>query len=138
MGWRGHSNYGKVRVIGDVGTLVRVATSNEKDVYSNQMETWTQALWCDVGEHPFSSKDPDKHSFGETRNVSRLTGNSYGQPVYQDQVEETDRITICGPCYAKQRPFQKLSEIPPGVDKKTYTRYLEEQAGMTPLIDDIQ
>lgn len=90
------------------------------------MDTWTTALWCKIGSHAFDPDDPDKHSYTETKPVRRITGNSYGQPVYQDEYEMTKTITICGPCYAKQTPFQTTTpEIPAGVDKQTYTEYLE-------------
>jgi hypothetical protein len=125
MIWAGHHNFGNTQ-----------ATMGVK----HMSDTWTHALWCDVGEHPFGSKDPDKHSFAETRTIQRLTGNSYGNPVYQDQEEETDRITICGPCFIKQRPFQKSpAQIPAGVDRETYTQWLEEKAGLNdqPTLDDL-
>ncbi len=126
--WSGHSNFGKSRA--DIGSMVRAMQHTGKA--DNQMaEVWATALWCKVGQHSFDPDDPDKHSFAETRTVQRLTGNSYGSPVYQDQEEQTGRITVCGPCYAKTRPFQQSPQaIPPGVDKQTYTEYLESQAGL--------
>ena len=90
------------------------------------MDTWTVALWCKIGGHSFDPDDPDKHSYTETRQVPKYRGNSYGAPVYQDETEVTKTITICGPCYAKQQPFQSNKpEIPAGVDPQTYTEYLE-------------
>lgn len=57
------------------------------------------ALWCDKGEHAFSAKDQDRQHFASTHTVPVQTGNSYGRPVYQDRVEVTEEIDICGPCW---------------------------------------
>lgn len=126
MFWQGHRNFGKVRYFGDVPESLIKAMTGDNTV----PDTWAVALWCKVGSHPFDPDDPDKHSFTETRPVRRLTGNSYGSPVYQDQNEETGRITVCGPCYAKQQPFRQTPAIPPGADPETYTEWLEEKAGL--------
>lgn len=48
----------------------------------------SQALWCDQGGHAFSSKDPGKRHFSETRTVDD------GYRVSQ----VTADMDICGPC----------------------------------------
>lgn len=48
----------------------------------------SQAIWCDQGGHAFSSKDPGKRHFSETRTVDD------GLRVSQVTAE----MDICGPC----------------------------------------
>lgn len=58
------------------------------------------SLWCEFGGwengHPFSSKDTEYQIMRQTKQVQKLTGNSFGQPTYQDREEVTDTIVICG------------------------------------------
>jgi hypothetical protein len=70
-------------------------------------------LWCDKGEHSFSAKDPDRQHFTNTHTERVPTGNSYGRTTYQDQVEVTEEIDICGPCWKSSGLFAKNKpEIP--------------------------
>lgn len=78
--------------------------------YNGQIERElevSKVLWCDKNEHPFSAKDPQRQHFTQTQTVPVMTGNSYGHPTYQDRQEVTEELDICGPCWAKQNPFQK-------------------------------
>lgn len=70
----------------------------------------SKALWCDVGNHAFSEKDPDKEHYTKTAKKKLMTGNSYGSPVYQEQEQATEEIDICGPCVAKQGLFQDQTD----------------------------
>jgi hypothetical protein len=123
MAWAGHRNFGKREEF-----LFVTPSELEPKRGRSKMDTWTVALWCDVGTHAFSPSDPDKHSYTETKQVQKYRGNSYGAAVYQDETEVTATITMCGPCYKKSRPFQTdatPAQIPAGVDPQTYTEYLE-------------
>lgn len=70
-----------------------------------KVHTMSGALWCDKGDHPFSTKDKFKQHFVNTHTVEVLTGNSYGQPTYQPRQEITEEMDICGPCWSKDNPF---------------------------------
>jgi hypothetical protein len=65
----------------------------------------SNALWCDKGEHAFSAKDMHKQHFVNTHTVQVNTGNSYGQPTFQQREEVTEEMDICGPCWLKDNPF---------------------------------
>lgn len=67
----------------------------------------SQSLWCDKGDHAFSSKDEDKQHFSQTQTVKFPTGNSYGRTTYEDRREVTEELDICGPCWKTGSPFQK-------------------------------
>jgi hypothetical protein len=55
------------------------------------------ALWCDAGEHAFSSKDPKKKVIIDVQEKE----NRYG-----DIVETREEFNMCGPCQAKTGLFQ--------------------------------
>ena len=57
------------------------------------------ALWCDKSDHAFSANDPDKQHFVNTHEVQVPTGNSFGRATYQERIEVTEEIDICGPCW---------------------------------------
>jgi hypothetical protein len=63
-------------------------------------------VWCDKGNHPFSGKDPNRQHFTQTKMVDVPTGNSYGQPTYQERQQVTSEMDICGPCWADENPFE--------------------------------
>lgn len=65
----------------------------------------SNALWCDKGEHAFSAKDQFKQHFVNTHSEPVLTGNSYGNPTYQNREIVTEEMDICGPCWSKDNPF---------------------------------
>lgn len=65
----------------------------------------SEVKWCDKGDHAFSAKDPGRQHFTQTQTVKVHTGNSYGNPTYQDQKEVTEELDICGPCWSKTNPF---------------------------------
>jgi hypothetical protein len=73
----------------------------------------SQALWCDKGEHAFSGKDPDKQHFVNTHEVQVPTGNSFGRATYQERVEVTEEIDICGPCWKSGGILSEKAAIPP-------------------------
>lgn len=84
----------------------------------------SQAIWCDVNDpntnafgqtgHPFSEKDPDRQHFTNSRNVNVQTGNSYGQPTYQERREVTEVFDMCGYHWRKQNPFSQ--EAPKAIE----------------------
>lgn len=78
----------------------------------------SQSLWCDKGDHAFSSKDEDKQHFSQTQTVKFPTGNSYGRTTYEDRREVTEELDICGPCWKTGSPFSK--------DKAAITGYSSE------------
>ena len=73
----------------------------------------SQALWCDKSEHAFSGKDPEKQHFVNTHEVQVPTGNSFGRATYQERVEVTEEIDICGPCWKSGGIMATKAEIPP-------------------------
>lgn len=82
------------------------------------------ALWCDIDDpetnalgqigHSFSQKDVDRRHFAQTAQVEVQTGNSYGNPTYQNRQEVTDELDMCGYHWRKQNPFlaKNTPEIP--------------------------
>lgn len=78
---------------------------------TEEIPAMSAALWCDKGDHAFSSKDPDKQHFVNTHTVEVPTGNSFGRPTYQERVEVTEEIDICGPCW-KSGGILAKKEIP--------------------------
>ena len=76
------------------------------------------ALWCDIDDpetnlphsqvpgHPFSDKDVNRQHFSRTGSERVNTGNSYGNPTYQDREIVTAEMEICGYHWQKQNPFQ--------------------------------
>jgi hypothetical protein len=69
-----------LRLVQDYSTIYSKAIREEQNM--------SQALWCDKGGHAFSSKDPGKRHFSETRSVDD------GYRVSQ----VTADMDICGPC----------------------------------------
>jgi hypothetical protein len=65
----------------------------------------SNVLWCDKGEHPFSVKDVNRQHFVNSHTVPVLTGNSYGNPTYQQREQVTEEIDICGPHWLNDNPF---------------------------------
>ena len=76
------------------------------------------ALWCDKGNHAFSSKDEDKQHFIQSHTVKVPTGNSYGERTYQERREITEEVDICGPCWKNNNPFQDGSDTPKEIPEK--------------------
>lgn len=84
----------------------------------------SQSLWCDVNDpetnvvgqigHSFSANDENRQHFTQTRKVNIPTGNSYGQPTYQERQEVTEVVDFCGYHWAKQNPF--LSRSPDAIE----------------------
>lgn len=80
----------------------------------------SDSLWCDVDDpemnvkgqigHPFSSKDANRRHYEQTVPVQVPTGNSYGQTTFQERLEVTEVLDMCGYHYAKTNPFQPLQE----------------------------
>lgn len=88
-------------------------------------------IWCEIDDpetnmtnqigHPFSSKDPDKRHYSDTRTVDVPTGNSYGRTTFQQREEVTEEFDMCGYHYRKQNPFlaRNKPEIPAPETSKT-------------------
>ena len=65
----------------------------------------TQALWCETGDHAFSEKDKGKRSYSEQIQIGE---DENGEAKYR-----TEHFTVCGPCSAAHKPFQKRDDNPP-------------------------
>lgn len=77
------------------------------------------ALWCDLGEHAFSSRDRKRTTF----NIETIDDET-GQPV-------SDQLTACGPHAAERKiTLTPRAELPAGADKELYTEFLEWKAGV--------
>jgi hypothetical protein len=86
---------------------------------AEKRETLSGALWCDLGEHAFSSRDRKRATY-KIQTLDEETG----QPV-------EDQLTACGP-HAAERQMQltrKPISPPPGADQQLYTEFLEWKAG---------
>lgn len=95
------------------------ATLNQVSHITGRTVFVSAALWCDMGEHSFSSKDRGKVTY-KIETTDAETG---------DPVEET--MTACGQCAAKRKAmFAPQPALPAGVDKEEYTRYLEWKNGL--------
>ena len=89
-----------------------------------RIEALSGALWCDLGEHAFSSRDRKRTTY-KIETVDEDTG----QPV-------TDQLTACGPHAAeRQAMLAPKPALPPGTDKQLYTEFLEWKAGIKPVPD---
>jgi hypothetical protein len=92
--WRGQAYPGQLRKI------------EINSQYGKVIHIMSGVLWCDKGEHPFSVKDVNKQHFVNTHTEPVLTGNSYGNPTYQQREQITEEIDICGPHWLNDNPFQ--------------------------------
>jgi hypothetical protein len=84
------------------------------------------ALWCDLGEHAFSSRDRKRTTYS----IQTLDEET-GQPV-------NDQLTACGPHAAERKamlaPKAALPAGPPkGADQELYTEFLEWKNGIKPV-----
>lgn len=87
-------------------------TQSEREMYVEQI----RVLWCMTDDpetnaphqvgHSFPDSDPNRRHFEETKPIHRQTGNSYGQPVYQDQDEVTTIVEMCGYHWERVNPFR--------------------------------
>ena len=82
------------------------------------------ALWCDLGEHAFSSRDRKRTTY-----TVETTDEETGLPM-------TDQITACGPHAAERKPMlAPKAALPAGADKELYTEFLEWKAGLASPAD---
>jgi hypothetical protein len=65
-------------------------------------EVVSEAKWCDAGNHAFSSNDPKRHRFSETKMEK--------DPEYGGQREVTTTVDVCGPCWDTNNPFQQSAD----------------------------
>jgi hypothetical protein len=65
-------------------------------------EIVSEAKWCDAGDHAFSSNDPKRHRFSETKMEK--------DPEYGGQREVTTTVDVCGPCWDTNNPFRQSAE----------------------------
>jgi hypothetical protein len=63
-------------------------------------------LWCDEGNHPFSSTDKQRERYTKQVGVRA--------PQYTEDVEHFD---ICGPCVTKKQELRSLPFNPPDDSK---------------------
>lgn len=76
-------------------------------------EIVSAALWCDAGDHAFSSNDEKRHRFSETKMEK---DPDYGQR------EVTVTVDVCGPCWANNNPFRKDADATPIPQDESYLR----------------
>jgi hypothetical protein len=79
------------------------------------------ALWCDLGEHAFSSRDRKRATF-----KIQTFDEETGEPIEDDR-------TACGEHADERRtalrPKAELPAPPKGADQELYTEFLEWKAG---------
>lgn len=111
--------------------------NRSSNVYTGGKRKVSQALWCDKSDHAFSSKDPERQHFAQTQTVPVATGNSYGTPTYQDRMQVTEEIDICGPCW-KSGGVMAEKAIPASPTLDDMQQYNDDwQAGYNAAIDHL-
>jgi len=102
------------RMLGEAQAMLEQAMTEKRQAMSG-------ALWCDLGEHAFSSKDRKRAGY-KIQTVDEETG----QPV-------EDELTACGP-HAAERQVQltRKTALPAGADQQLYTEFLEWKSGQRP------
>lgn len=84
-----------------------------------RIEALSGALWCDLGEHAFSSRDRKRTTY-KIETVDEETG----EPI-------TDQLTACGPHAAERKAMlAPKAALPAGADQQLYTEFLEWKAGI--------
>ena len=74
----------------------------------------SQALWCDWGNHAFSSNDQERHRLSESKMEK--------DPEYGGQREVTIVVDVCGPCWTNNNPFQANAEKPALPQDESYLK----------------
>ena len=106
--------------------LARMAASAQEALDQATKERITAlsgALWCDLGEHAFSSRDRKRAVY-----AIQTLDEETGEPI-------NDQLTACGQHAAERRAaLQPRAEIPPApkpkdADSELYTEFLEWKAG---------
>jgi hypothetical protein len=103
------------------GQLADEARTMLDQAVREKREAMSGALWCDLGEHAFSSRDRKRATY-KIQTIDEETG---------DPVE--DQLTACGP-HAAERSVQLAPKaaLPKGADPELYTEFLEWKAGQRP------
>jgi hypothetical protein len=100
--------------------LVTSAQQALNQASNERVRALSGALWCDLGEHAFSSRDRKRTTY-----TVQTVDEETGEPV-------TDQITACGPHAAERKPMlAPKAALPPGADQQLYTEFLEWKAGLT-------
>ena len=104
----------------NLGSLADGAQRALEQATQERLEALSGALWCDLGEHAFSSRDRKRTTY-KIETVDEETG----EPI-------TDQLTACGPHAAERKAMlaPKVALPPPGADSQLYTDFLEWKAGL--------
>ena len=102
-----------------LGPLATEAQHMLEQAVHERVEALSGALWCDLGEHAFSSRDRKRTTY-KIETVDEETG----EPI-------TDQLTACGPHAAERKAMlaPKVA-LPAGADQELYTEFLEWKAGI--------
>lgn len=77
------------------------------------------SLWCDLGEHSFSSRDRKRTVY-----TVQTLDEETGEPVQ-------DELMACGPHAAERKAvLAPKAALPAGVDRQEYTEFLEWRNGL--------
>lgn len=78
-------------------------------------EVMSSAIWCDAGNHAFSSNDEKRHRMSETKMEK--------DPDYRGEMREvTVTVDVCGPCWETVNPFRKSPEPTEIPENEEYLR----------------
>jgi hypothetical protein len=89
--------------------------------------------WCEANGwengHAFSAKDPDAEQVVRRHKERKERGNSYGNPVYQNEEMTDEYYWVCGNHKREFGLFQrgeKPKVIPPAKDREYDPEYVEK------------
>lgn len=107
--------------LGRAGQLAHEARAMLDQAVNEKRETMSGALWCDLGEHAFSSRDRKRTTY----KISTLDEET-GEPI-------TDERVACGQhSIALKAAPPAAAALPKGADPELYTEFLEWKAGQRP------
>jgi hypothetical protein len=103
-----------------LGPLVAGAQQVLAQATREKVEALSGALWCDLGEHAFSSRDRKRTTY-TIGTIDEETGKAI-----------TDQLTACGPHAAERKVMlAPKAALPKGADEELYTEFLEWKAGLS-------
>lgn len=103
------------------GQLAAEAKTMLDQAVREKRETMSGALWCDLGEHAFSSRDRKRTTY----KISTLDEET-GAPL------EDDRVACGQHAIALKAAPPTAPALPKGADPELYTEFLEWKAGQRP------
>jgi hypothetical protein len=102
-----------------LGPMAEAAQDALRQARKERVTALSGALWCDLGEHAFSSRDRKRATY-----KIETFDEETGEPI-------DDQLTACGPHAAERRAsLAPRASLPPGADKELYTEFLEWKAGL--------